>query len=138
MREGGCLCGAVRYRVDGEPRSSGICHCETCRRTASAPTLPFVVFPADRFTITKGRPAEFHSSPHVTRSFCGQCGSPLTYRRDNEPDTIDVMTCSLDSPDELPPTHHVWVSDKLSWDRIADDLPAHATTREADSDAHGS
>jgi len=49
MREGGCLCGAVRYRVEGEPEASDICHCETCRRAASAPTLPFAVFPSARF-----------------------------------------------------------------------------------------
>jgi hypothetical protein len=45
------------------------------------------------------------------------------------------MTCSLDTPDELPPTHHVWVSNKLSWDRIADDLPTYETTRAAAGDA---
>ncbi|WP_456305410.1 GFA family protein [Gluconacetobacter sacchari] len=32
MMEGGCLCRAVRYIAEGEPTSSGICHCETCRR----------------------------------------------------------------------------------------------------------
>ena len=55
MRQGGCLCGAVRYRVEGEPLASGICHCRTCRKAASAPTLPFVVFPADRFAFTRRR-----------------------------------------------------------------------------------
>lgn len=134
MQEGGCLCGAVRYRVEGEPMSSGICHCETCRRAASAPTLPFVVFPADKFAITQGQPAEFHSSPHVTRSFCGRCGSPLTYDNADEPDTIDVMTCSLDDPGAFPPTHHVWVSEKVAWGAVADGLPTHATSRQADGE----
>ena len=131
MQEGGCLCGAVRYRVEGEPLSSGICHCETCRWAASAPSLPFAVFPADRFAITKGQPAKFHSSPRVTRSFCGLCGSPLTYDNADEPDTIDVMTCSLDAPDAFPPTHHVWVSEKIAWETIADGLPTHATSSQA-------
>jgi hypothetical protein len=129
MRQGGCLCGAVRYRVEGEPRASGICHCATCRKAASAPTLPFVLFPADRFAITRGEPVEFRSSPSVLRSSCGSCGSPLTYRSEDEPGRIDVMTCSLDDPEAFPPTFHVWASHGLAWSRGAGALPAYATTR---------
>ena len=128
-RGGGCLCGAVRYRVAGEPYGSGICHCRTCRRAASAPNLPFLVFARDLFVITQGKPAEFCSSAPVTRSFCGQCGSPLTYRTDDHPDRIDVMTCSLDDPESVPPAFHVWVSHKLAWESVGDRLPAYATTR---------
>jgi hypothetical protein len=129
MQLGGCLCGAVRYRAEGEPLSSGICHCRTCRKTASAPRLPFASFPRTAVTFTLGRPAEFRSSPHVTRSFCGQCGSPLTYRNDDEPTTIDVMTCSLDDPEAFAPTAHVFAGEKLVWDKISGDLPAFRTTR---------
>ena len=133
MREGGCLCGA---QIPPRRRTAVERHMplRDLPQNGLRADTPLRVFPADRFAITKGQPSEFHSSPHVTRSFCGQCGSPLTYRRANRPDTIDVMTCSLDAPDELPPTHHAWVSDKLAWDRIADDLPTHATTREADGE----
>ena len=131
MHEGGCLCGAVRYRVTGEPVASGVCHCRTCRKTASAPTLPFVAFPADAFAFTQREPAQFRSSPRVARTFCGRCGSPLTYRNDDAPDRIDVMTCSLDDPEAFPPGFHVWVGHRLAWERIADGLPAYRTTRTA-------
>jgi len=70
----------------------------------------------------------------VTRSFCGQCGSPLTYRRADDPDTVDVMMCSLDAPEEVPPTHHVWINEKIVWDKIADDLPTYPTSRAAAGD----
>jgi hypothetical protein len=129
MHEGGCLCAAVRYRVEGEPNSSGICHCRTCRKAASAPTLPFLVFPADAFAFTRGEPVEFRSSPHVTRGFCGRCGSPLIYRNDDRPDRIDVMTCSLDDPEAFPPDFHVWARDRLAWDPIAGGRPVYETTR---------
>jgi hypothetical protein len=131
VRRGGCLCGAVRYCVDGAPEASGICHCATCRKTASAPSLPFVVFRADQFAITRGKPVEFRSSPSVTRSFCGTCGSPLTYRTAEHADRIDIMTCSLDDPQAIPPTFHVWVGDKVEWERLADELPSYPTTRTA-------
>ena len=131
MREGGCLCGSIRYRLEADPLSSGTCHCQTCRKVASAPHLPFAVFAADQFAVTRGEPAEFKSSVRVTRSFCGQCGSPLTYRTDEKPDRIDVMTCSLDEPATVPPTFHVWASHKLPWECIGDRLPAYETTRSA-------
>jgi hypothetical protein len=126
--EGGCLCGTVRYRVDGNPTVSAICHCRSCRKTASAPALPFLTFPVERFTFTLGSATNFHSSPGVTRSFCGRCGSPLTYRNDKEPETIDVMTCSIDDSEAFQPTYHIWTSHKLAWENLSDGLPAHATT----------
>jgi hypothetical protein len=128
--EGGCLCGAIRYRVSGEPIVSGICHCRSCRRTAGAPMLPYVTFALDRFEVVAGAPADFQSSPPVTRSFCARCGTPLTYRHRDYPDRIDVMTCSLDDPEAFPPSEHLWVSHKPAWVKLADGLPAHDTTRD--------
>lgn len=133
MLEGGCLCGAVRYRVEGEPASSGICHCETCRRAASAPTLPYATFPAARFAFN-GKPTEYASSPGVVRTFCGTCGSPLTYRTAASPDRIDVMVCNLDDPGSIVPSCHVWVSEKIGWDRIGDGLPQFPTSPAAGSE----
>ena len=127
--EGGCLCGAVRYRVRGAVVASGICHCRSCRKTASAPALPFATFPIAAFEITQGALAEIRSSVDVTRGFCGGCGSPLTYRHDKKPDKLDIMTCSLDDVDALPPTFHVWASHKPAWAIIADGLPVFETTR---------
>ncbi len=121
---GGCLCGAVRYVVAGPPLNSGICHCRTCRKASSAPSLPFVGFPANAFRITQGEPVEFRSSPPVVRSFCGRCGSPLTYRHADHADALDVMTCSLDDPEAFAPSFHVWMSERLAWEAVADGLPA--------------
>jgi len=131
VREGGCLCGAVRYRVEGEPEASGICHCETCRRAASAPTLPFAVFPSARFAFSLGRPSEYKSSSQVTRTFCGRCGSPLTYRTADAPDRVDVMICSLDDPGSVVPSFHVWVNEKVAWDHVAGELPRFPTSQAA-------
>jgi hypothetical protein len=127
--EGGCLCGAVRYRATGPAIASGICHCRSCQRTASAPTLPYVTLPLAAFEITRGSLADYRSSAPVTRSFCALCGSPLTYRNDKKPDRIDIMTCSLDDPNKVPPTFHLWTDHKPVWDAIADGLPVFAKTK---------
>jgi hypothetical protein len=128
---GGCLCGAVRYRVAGLAVASGICHCRSCRKTASAPALPFATYPAAAFEITKGVLAEFRSSADVTRGFCRDCSAPLTYRHAENPDKLDIMTCSLDDVDALPPTFHVWASHKPAWSVLDDGLPVFDTTRSA-------
>jgi hypothetical protein len=123
---GGCLCGALRYRLTERPYNSGLCHCETCRRTGSTPVLPYAGVAKTAFVITQGEPVTYRSSARVVRRFCARCGSPLTYENLDKPDSIDVMTCSLDDPEAFPPTEHVWVSEKVAWEVLADDLPAYA------------
>lgn len=121
--EGGCLCGAVRYRIQGEPLVSVTCQCRSCRRASGAALVPWLHLDTAQLTFLAGAPVEFQSSPAVTRTFCGQCGTPLTYRRSDYGPTIDVTTCTLDEPDLFPPVAHVWTSHRLRWVELADDLP---------------
>jgi len=121
--EGGCLCGAVRYSIQGEPLVSGTCQCRSCRKASGAAIVPWLQVDARHFAFTAGRPVEFESSPSVTRTFCGHCGTPLTYWKTSYGDKIDVTTCSLDDPDAFPPVGHVWTSHKLRWVKLADGLP---------------
>lgn len=115
MTDGGCLCGALRYRFSGTPSSSTNCHCKSCRRASGAPVVAWITVQRSEFTILSGIPAVFHSSPGVTRRFCSHCGTALTYETDRSPDTIDLTTASLDDPEAYPPTTEVWLEDKLSW-----------------------
>ena len=115
MSEGGCLCGAVRYRIADPPLSSAICHCTSCRRASGAPTVAWVTVDRKQFEILSGKPAAFRSSPGVKRQFCGQCGSPLTYENAQSPGSIDITTASLDDPNGFPPSVEVWLEDKISW-----------------------
>lgn len=131
--EGGCLCGAVRFRALGGASNPTLCHCRTCRRAAGAPLVAWVTFASAGFAFTGAEPVRYRSSPHVVRTFCSRCGTPLTYARDDEPETIDVTTVSLDRADELAPRDHTWVSDALAWIDEIGALPRH---REARSHSH--
>lgn len=121
--DGGCLCDGVRYTVSGEPESSDICHCVSCRRAAGAQSVAWLTFPRGNFSFVSGEPVEYRSSPEVVRTFCGGCGTSLTYRHDGAPDTIDVTTASLDLPEAFPPTYHVWMEDRVGWESVDDGLP---------------
>jgi hypothetical protein len=127
--EGGCFCGAVRYRAGAQPLASMICHCRTCRRISGAPAVAWVSFASHDFAFVSGEPRRWHSSPGVVRHFCHACGTPLTYQRDDEPDGIDVTTCTLDDVDACAPTHHSWLAHDLAWLRFGDGLPAFRRAR---------
>ncbi|AKJ31803.1 GFA family protein [Caldimonas brevitalea] len=114
LHEGGCLCGAVRYRIEGEPLTSGLCHCASCRRASGAPAVAWLTVHRDRFDWLTGAPFSYRSSPGVLRTFCGQCGTPLTYRRAGE-ETLDVTTATLDAPQDYPPREDTWPEERLPW-----------------------
>jgi hypothetical protein len=114
--EGGCLCGAVRFRVTGAPSGSVICHCRTCRKASAAPSVAWVTFDRDSLEFIRGAPRRFASSPGVERTFCEHCGSALTYANEESPNSIDVTTISLDDESIFPPTREVWVSHKVDWE----------------------
>lgn len=114
LSEGGCLCGAVRYRLAGAPTSSALCHCRSCRRASGAPTVAWVTFARRDVEILAGVPVRFESSPGIVRQFCGRCGSPLIYEIVRE-DSIDITTASLDDPDRFPPASEVWLAHRLGW-----------------------
>jgi len=113
--QGGCLCGDIRYRITGEPLETSLCHCRSCRRAAGAPVVAWVVVRREHFRIEQGVPTTFRSSPPVERTFCGRCGTSLTYRRADRPESIDIHTATLDHPDAFPPTREIWLEEKLAW-----------------------
>ena len=120
---GGCLCGAVRYEVRGEPESSSICHCLSCRKASGAQAVAWLTFGRDRFSLLAGEPVAYRSSERVVRTHCGACGTSLTYAHDEDEGYLDVTTASLDTPEAFPPTHHTWVEYTVGWDDADGGLP---------------
>jgi len=103
---GGCLCGAVRLTVSGEPYRVGICHCLDCRKHHGAVFQASAIFPADAVAIS-GPTAAYRG-----RHFCPACGSSLFARSGDE---IDVLLGCLDAPSQLRPTYELWVCRREDW-----------------------
>ncbi len=120
---GGCLCGAVRYIVAGEPVLSAICHCTMCRRAHAAPAVAWAMFQESQVSFDKVRPHDFASSPEAKRGFCSVCGTQISFTASFLPDLIDIAIGSLDRPESIKPTLHYWYSKHLSWVEFADGLP---------------
>jgi hypothetical protein len=115
VREGGCLCALVRYRVQGEPLYVIHCHCIHCRRASGAPFVTWAAFRSKELVFTKMQPARFDSSSRAERSFCDHCGTPLTFQYKARPSIISVTVCSLDAPEQLKPGANTWISNQLPW-----------------------
>lgn len=131
MIAGGCYCGAVRYEAAGTPFHRTICHCSICRGTTGAPMVAWFSVARDALRFTRGTPVSFASTPEGTRTFCGTCGSQLTFASARFPDEIDVTTCTLDDAAAMPPEDHTYARSRLPWGVLDDGLPRHLTTRDA-------
>jgi hypothetical protein len=118
ISQGGCLCSAIRFRVAGQPASSIICHCATCRRASAAPAVAWLTFAREKVEILSGSPRVYRSSQGVVRKFCAACGSQLFYENTDSAATIDVTTVSMDDPNLFPPTSEVWLEHRMSWQTV--------------------
>jgi hypothetical protein len=129
-REGGCFCGAIRYRSEGEPTQVNYCHCRMCQRSAGAPVVAWVTFKAEQVHFLKGGPKWLESSDKASRGFCANCGTQLLWRPTRETDEIDLTAASLDDPNTIRPDIHIWTASQLRWLHIQDDLPRYRRSRQ--------
>jgi hypothetical protein len=120
--EGGCACGAVRYSFSAEAIGARICHCRACQRAMGAPFLAQASFPRAALTLT-GATSRFRSSERLWRHFCKICGTQLFVEPVDAPDRLGIPIATLDNPAAISPEMHIWVSMKLPWIELADDLP---------------
>ncbi|WP_425916014.1 GFA family protein [Acinetobacter sp. TSRC1-2] len=124
---GSCLCGGLRYEIQGEIGDIVQCHCRKCRKangTAFATNAP--IKKAD-FKIVQGEHLlkKFQSSATTQRCFCADCGSPIISIKTETPDLYRLRIGTLDTPLQQKPTQHIFAASKAEWDTICDGLVQH-------------
>ena len=119
---GRCYCGQITITARNKPQAITYCHCEDCRRTTGAPVAVFAAFADRDLTLTPNEGRTVKVTPGVARSFCDNCGTPLTGRYDYLPGTVYIGVALLDQADELVPQLHAHERHRLSWLHIQDDL----------------
>jgi hypothetical protein len=124
--QGSCLCGTLRYEIDGPFSMMMNCHCSMCRKHHGAPFATFAVAPAEGFRWLSGENAVgvYSSSPQGKRNFCTVCGSvaPLLMP---EAGLVGVAAGTLDADPGIRPQAHLFVGSKAPWYTISDSLPQH-------------
>ena len=122
---GTCLCGAVRYRVQGPLRPVIACHCKQCQRW-SGHIVAATNAGRDGLSIDDGAELRwFESTPGIRRGFCGRCGSSLFWD-DSSTSSVSIMAGTLDPPTGLAVRSNIFVADKGDYYEISDGLPLHA------------
>jgi hypothetical protein len=125
--EGGCLCGAVRYRITAEPIVTRVCWCRMCQYIGAGGATVNVCFPSKAITIT-GETRDVRSvadSGNVMhRRFCPECGIHLFSEAEPRPHLIFVRAGTLDDPEIAKPAMTIWTSQAPSWASIDEKLPA--------------
>jgi hypothetical protein len=116
---GGCQCGAVRFRVEGEVGRASICHCRMCQKAFAGPFGALVTVKVADLTWTRAAPSRFQSSDAVQRGFCAACGTPLTFEW--SADKIDLAVFAFDDPSRVEPNVQLAVEGRPAWmDHLAD------------------
>jgi hypothetical protein len=121
IREGGCSCGAVRFKAKGEPINVRICHCRNCQKAMGSPFFARALFAQDALTV-EGDTARYASSAAIDRVFCKTCGTRLFSWRTNGT-AAGVALATFDDRNAFTPTEHIWVTEKIDWVKLDDGLP---------------
>ncbi len=125
-REGGCLCGAVRFKAEGEPLNVRICHCRLCQKAMGSPFFARALFDQGALTV-QGDTARYASSEALDRVFCKACGTRLFSWRKNVT-VAGVALAAFDYRNAFAPAEHTWVKEKMAWVKLDDGLAQYPET----------
>jgi hypothetical protein len=120
IRTGGCLCGSVRYRIEGAPLAIATCHCKNCQKQAGS-ALSVVAFLKREQLHVQGDLTTFEdrgdSGAAVFRKFCGRCGSPVITETPSATaqGLIFIKAGTLDETHDLLPSVHYWTCSAQNW-----------------------
>ena len=124
--EGGCLCGAVRYKASGDPLFMANCHCDDCRKSSAAGHMSLMGFTQDNLNLTgdlTNYEMKADSGATVTHHFCPKCGSQVYNNTTNAPQNVALVAATLDNPEAFSPQAVVFASKAAPWDPPAAGVP---------------
>jgi hypothetical protein len=127
---GGCLCGALRYNVEGEPTYAGLCYCADCRKASGSGCIPFMGFRASAVHLTGETRQSLSSSARggeAVRNFCPECGSLVFGGRFGVDEEHTVYAGSLDDPSWFRPTIAIFMRDRAVWAEVPAGLKTYET-----------
>ena len=122
----GCLCGDIRYQIEGDPLFVSQCCCKDCQKATGTGHTTIIGIHKSQLAMT-GEPTTFTNTGDtggkVTRHFCGRCAGRLYTSGDTPGDHIMVQAGSLDDPAQVSPENVIYVKDRVKWDFVDPDLP---------------
>jgi hypothetical protein len=130
MRTGGCQCGAVRFEVRRDRLIAYACHCRECQRQSASAFGISVPVRRDQFEIT-GRVGVWtrvtDSGVRSDCAFCAECGTRLFHAPAVGGEFVTAKGGAFGDTSDLAPVAHLWISRKLPWVILQDDIPTFDT-----------
>ena len=126
-REGGCSCGAVRYRLTAEPLFVHCCHCLNCQRQTGGAFVINLLIESDRVRLLSGEPQPVDvprddgSAQRIYR--CPTC-QVAVFSEYGRPEVRFVRAGTLDEPGAITPDVHIFTKSKVAWVALPADAPA--------------
>jgi hypothetical protein len=122
IKEGGCACGALRYRMESAPLFTHCCHCRDCQRQTGSAFVINALIETDRLTPLAGEPQPYtiptdSGRPHDVYR-CPACGTAVWSDYGRRPYLRFVRTGTLDDPSAITPDVHIFTRSKLPWVRL--------------------
>ena len=127
MLEGGCACGAIRYRLTSEPLITHCCHCLNCQRQTGSAFVINLLIETDRVELLAGEPHQVDvprddgSAQQIFR--CPAC-QVAVYSHYTHPGVLFVRGGTLDDPSAIAPDVHIFTKSKVPWVTLPDSAPA--------------
>ncbi len=115
-REGGCLCGAVRFKAEGEPINVRICHCRNCQKAMGSPFFARALFKQSDLTV-EGDTAPLCLLGGARSCFLQDLRHAAVFLA-KEPAAAGVALAAFDDRNAFAPTEHIWVTEKMDWVKI--------------------
>jgi hypothetical protein len=124
MIEGSCLCGRIRFEIDGKVSAYWLCHCSKCRRVSGGPFATAALCRRSHFRWLAGEDevARFDTGSGYIRTFCRKCGSPAPLVQEGQRSVL-LMPGTLNAEYDASLARHIFVGSKAGWWKIADDAP---------------
>lgn len=130
---GGCLCGNIRYSIDGNVGEANYCHCADCRRANGSAFNVGVRVEKSTFSIDGRALSAFtttgESGGEITRYFCKNCGSPVFTSSSRNDNVIHVKAGSFDDPGVVVAGYQIWTVSEVPWARVSSEIPSFCRNR---------
>lgn len=125
-REGGCACGAVRYRLTSDPLFTHCCHCLNCQRQTGSAFVINVLIEADRVQLLAGAPQPVEAPRDGSKQLIFRCPTcqVAVFSQYGRPEVMFVRGGTLDQPSGIAPDVHIFTRSKLPWITLPDSVPA--------------
>ena len=121
-REGGCLCGAVRFAIDRPILGMAVCYCRACQHISGGGPNYVVLAPREALQLIKGEPRVHtilaESGNEIGRAFCADCGAPLWAETHDGTPFMPVRAGALDEPTDLTVTSVLYTREAQPWHLI--------------------